>query len=163
MATKTPSEWLRLLCRDWSQENENILSSMDDKFIKYKSYLKGRLTSQLLCRLSAGGESQGMAENSKADFWTILGVLDEFDKSHIVANIERFCSLYNIRGTNPDEIAPDYGANFVTGRGMPVDGTATADAKAQQIAIKNDMRRIKAENRERDKEGEFSVLLNVLM
>merc|ERR1719253_1841988 len=55
MATKTPSEWLRLLCRDWSLENEAIVAATDARFLHYKSYLKGRLTSQLLCRLSIPG------------------------------------------------------------------------------------------------------------
>eukprot|EP00578_Thalassiosira_sp_NH16_P009213 CAMPEP_0181118678 /NCGR_PEP_ID=MMETSP1071-20121207/23207_1 /TAXON_ID=35127 /ORGANISM="Thalassiosira sp., Strain NH16" /LENGTH=654 /DNA_ID=CAMNT_0023203195 /DNA_START=200 /DNA_END=2164 /DNA_ORIENTATION=+ len=105
MATKTPSEWLRLLCRDWSLENESVVAATDARFLLYKSYLKGRLTSQLLCRLSIpggadaaqGGGPTGNYYND-IDFWKILGVADEFDRAHIVANIERFCSLYNIRG-----------------------------------------------------------------
>jgi hypothetical protein len=175
MATKTPSEWLRLLCRDWCQENESILSSMDDRFVGYKSYLKGRLTSQLLCRLSSSGRevpsvSAPLPHESTIDFWKILGVQDEFDRAHIVANVERFCSLYNIRGASSDELdhTSDFGTNFVVAdQGMPVEGAAAAAAmyqldqnglhdsrsvKSQQTAIKNEMRKIKAENRERDRE-----------
>mmetsp|Transcript_30896 Transcript_30896/g.57214 ORF Transcript_30896/g.57214 Transcript_30896/m.57214 type:complete len:594 (+) Transcript_30896:329-2110(+) len=121
MATKTPSEWLRLLCRDWSLENESIVAATDSRFLQYKSYLKGQLTSQLLCRLSiSGNEGSGPREHMASlevahdptmpalppttiDFWKILGVDDEFDRAHIVANIERFCSLYNIRGGTLDE------------------------------------------------------------
>jgi len=119
MATKTPSEWLRLLCRDWSLENESIIAATDTRFLHYKSYLKGQLTSQLLCRLSISGNELSpkehvatleMAHDPTAmpapsiDFWKILGVEDEFDRAHIVANIERFCSLYNIRGGTLDEL-----------------------------------------------------------
>lgn len=122
MATKTPSEWLRLLCRDWSLalENEAIVAATDSRFLHYKSYLKGQLTSQLLCRLSiSGNERVGYHETTHdpmaavpIDFWKILGVHDEFDRAHIVANIERFCSLYNIRGGTLDEspIIPPYAA-----------------------------------------------------
>jgi hypothetical protein len=98
MATKSPADWLRLLCRDWSEENEQILSTMDERFLRYKSYLKGRLTSQLLCRLSSEMDECN-------DFWKILGVKDEFDRAHIVANVERFCSLYNIRGSNSNDVS----------------------------------------------------------
>ena len=139
MATKTPSEWLRLLCRDWCQENESILSSMDDRFVGYKSYLKGRLTSQLLCRLSSSGRevpsvSAPLPHESTIDFWKILGVQDEFDRAHIVANVERFCSLYNIRGASSDELdhTSDFGTNFVVAdQGMPDEGAAAAAAMYQ--------------------------------
>jgi hypothetical protein len=184
MATKSPSEWLRLLCRDWSQENEHILSSMDERFLGYKSYLKGRLTSQLLCRLSLSGRDAGLsqADPSAIDFWKILGVQDEFDRAHIVANVERFCSLYNIRGGIVDESAADvvYGnTHILVDQGMPVEGAVAVasglggqmmynldpngmiakNAKAQQSVIKSEMRRIKAENRERDREGETKAFL----
>ena len=85
MATKTPSEWLRLLCRDWAQENEEIVAATDSRFLHYKSYLKGQLTLQLLCRLSISGHEcpkhhatvkvDPTATNS-IDFWRILGVED---------------------------------------------------------------------------------------
>mmetsp|Transcript_43397 Transcript_43397/g.74061 ORF Transcript_43397/g.74061 Transcript_43397/m.74061 type:complete len:568 (+) Transcript_43397:156-1859(+) len=124
-ATKTPSEWLRLLCRDWSLENESIVAATDSRFIAYKSYLKGQLTSQLLCRLSVSGNDRKPNEHTSSleagavpalpqlniDFWKILGVEDDFDRAHIVANIERFCSLYNIRGGIMDELPPSSGLN----------------------------------------------------
>lgn len=140
---------------------------MDDRFIQYKSYLKGRLTSQLLCRLSMSREGPGEGPN---EFWKILGVQDEFDRSHITANVERFCSLYNIRGTNPDEMVPDYGleqglqgeaAAMAQGAHLlyQLDQSNAKNSKAQQTAMKNEMRRIKAENRERDREGELNSLM----
>lgn len=50
---------------------------------------------------------------NQVDFWKILGIADEFDKSYIIAQIERFCAMYNIRGL-PDEyeglFAPDLAA-----------------------------------------------------
>eukprot|EP00804_Cyclotella_cryptica_P007992 CCRYP_016024-RA/>CCRYP_016024-RA protein AED:0.02 eAED:0.02 QI:565/1/1/1/1/1/2/159/495 len=201
MATKAPSEWLRLLCRDWAQENEDILSTMDERFLRYKSYLKGQLTSQLLCRLSISGRDGRDARHARLeadpigtappsiDFWKILGVEDEFDRAHIVANVERFCSLYNIRGGNPDELVAandvSYGGNhnmnfLMDQSGTPVDSSAAEIAvnglsgaqflyhidsnvliqakngKVQQTAMKNEMRRIKAETRERERE-EYSI------
>ena len=177
MASKTPSEWLRLLCRDWSQENEPLLSSMDERFLAYKSYLRGQLTSQLLCRLSISGrEGGGIKGGSSFDFWKVLGVTDEFDRAHIVANVERFCSLYNIRGSEeaPSEVVygqPNFYVDPTTG--MPVDPAAMGanggshffyqfdpngqdrNARARQVAERNEMRRIKAETREREKEGEI--------
>lgn len=154
---------------------------MDDRFVGYKSYLKGRLTSQLLCRLSSSGRevpsvSAPLPHESTIDFWKILGVQDEFDRAHIVANVERFCSLYNIRGASSDELdhTSDFGTNFVVAdQGMPVEGAAAAAAmyqldqnglhdsrsvKSQQTAMKNEMRKIKTENRERDREGEHFLL-----
>jgi hypothetical protein len=102
LAVKKPSEWLRLLCHDWSLENEAIVAETDLRFLHYKSYLKGLLTSQLLCRLSISsrprGGGQEFSEPAPVDFWKTLGVEDEFDRAHIVANVERFYSLYNIRG-----------------------------------------------------------------
>jgi hypothetical protein len=168
MATKTPSEWLRLLCRDWAHENEAIISAMDGRFVSYKSYLKGQLTSQLLCRLSIPArEAATEADRASAhvDFWKILGVHDEFDRVHIVANVERFCSLYNIRGTEEHSGEVGYNNLVVDSQGMPVDhGLATnngqgphlvchvSERKAQQNAAKLEMRRAKAEIRERERE-----------
>jgi hypothetical protein len=94
-AVKTPSEWLRLLCKEWAIENELLVETTDAKFLDYKPYLKGLLTSQLLCRLSIppnkdpsldGGSPQSL------DFWEILGVTDDFDRSYIVAQV-RFALL----------------------------------------------------------------------
>ena len=51
-AIKPPSEWLKLLCKEWAIENTVLVETADAKFLDYKPYLKGLLTSQLLCRLS---------------------------------------------------------------------------------------------------------------
>jgi len=108
-AIKAPSEWLELLCQKWTIENQEIMSKVDQKFLQYKSFMKGKLSSQLLCRLSTltneydphitvdGTHSQ---LNRPLDFWAILGVEDEFDRNYIIAQIEKFCSLYHIRGTS---------------------------------------------------------------
>ena len=96
-ANKRPSEWLRLLCKEWAAENAALVEAADQKFIEYKPYLKGYLTSQLLCRLSLAIIKDNEA-SSYPDLWGILGVQDDFDKAYIVAQVERFCSLYNIRG-----------------------------------------------------------------
>ncbi|KAL7464951.1 hypothetical protein ACHAXS_009085 [Conticribra weissflogii] len=145
MATKPPSEWLRLLCRDWAQENEELVNAADSRFLQYKSYLKGQLTSQLLCRLSISGREAPKGNTSgeadptapqSIDFWRILGVEDEFDRAHIVANIERFCSLYNIRGgTNddPNDVGT-IGTNFFSD-GTPVDPAAAAAAAAAGLSV----------------------------
>jgi hypothetical protein len=113
--SKRPSEWLRLLCRDWAVENDGILDTCDQKFMEFKPYLRGILTSQLLCRLiippvthqdtgsnSMDGTSGSPCRAGGVDFLNILGVEDEFDKSYIVAQVERFCALYNIRGLPAD-------------------------------------------------------------
>ncbi|KAL7558792.1 hypothetical protein ACA910_012466 [Epithemia clementina (nom. ined.)] len=104
-ASKLPSEWLRLLCKQWADENEVLVDSTDAKFLDYKPYLKGMLSSQLLCRLSIPSVSKdiGLDGGRQIDFWRILGVEDGFDKAFIIAQIERFCSLYNIRNLLLDE------------------------------------------------------------
>ena len=103
-ASKPPSEWLNLLCKDWASENEVLVATTDAKFLDYKPFLKGMLTSQLLCRLSIPSKESGVESSQHSvDFWRILGVEDEFDKCFIIAQVERFCSLYNIRGLQPDE------------------------------------------------------------
>lgn len=98
-AIKPPSEWLKLLCREWAAENPEIVEASDSKFLQYKSYLKGMLSSQLLCRLSTPPGKEDDTTPPAVDFWGILGVEDEFDKSYIIAQVERFSILYNIRGT----------------------------------------------------------------
>ena len=112
-ATMTPSAWLRLLCPDWSLENEAVVAAVDANFLRWKSYLRGQLTSQLLCRVSIGNGIRETHHDPAApatiDFWQRLGVHDGFDRAHIVANIERFCSLYNICGGAVDEPAPGRG------------------------------------------------------
>jgi hypothetical protein len=105
-ASKRPSEWLRLLCKDWGDENLALVEATDQKFIDYKPYLKGYLTSQLLCRLSLAIIKDTNETSSYPDLWGILGVQDDFDKAYIVAQVERFCSLYNIRGPVDDFDAP---------------------------------------------------------
>lgn len=102
-ASKPPSEWLKLLCRDWAIENIDIVEGTDLKFLSYKTYLKGKLTSQLLCRVSIPelGKEHDMNTNS-IDFWKILGIHDEFDIRHIISEVERFCSLYSIRNSLVD-------------------------------------------------------------
>jgi hypothetical protein len=107
-ANKSPSEWLKLLCKDWASENEVLVETTDAKFLDYKPYLKGLLSSQLLCRLSLPplkdhSMDASTGSQSAVDFWRILGIEDEFDKSYIVAQIERFSSLYSIRGPAMDE------------------------------------------------------------
>ncbi len=109
---KSPSEWLRLLCRDWALENEDTVEATDLKFLGYKSYLKGRLSSQLLCRLSIPelpneNEAQHF-QNKHVDFWGVLGIQDDFDKSYIVSQIERFCALYCIRAVIIDDDSFDH-------------------------------------------------------
>lgn len=106
-AIKTPSEWLQLLCQRWAVENALIMSKVDGKFLQYKSFMKGKLSSQLLCRLSIlasefdpNSVGDSSSQNKPLDFWAILGVDDEFDRNYIVAQVEKFCSLYNIRGNN---------------------------------------------------------------
>lgn len=103
-ANKPPSEWLRLLCKDWAAENEVLVETADAKFLDYKPYLKGMLTSQLLCRLSIPPSKEDSNFGQPiVDFWGILGIEDEFDKAHIVAQVERFCIIYNIRGNAIDD------------------------------------------------------------
>jgi hypothetical protein len=78
---KRPSEWLKLLCRDWAVENDGILETCDQKYVEFKPYLKGILTSQLLCRLTIPvTPGSGMDGSASVDFLNILGVEDEFDK-----------------------------------------------------------------------------------
>lgn len=102
-AVKRPSEWLRILCKEWVILNDDIARACDDKFMEYKPYLKGLLTSQLLCRLSIPvvhniNNKEADGSGGVVDFWRILGITDEFDKAYIVAQVERFCAMYNIRG-----------------------------------------------------------------
>mmetsp|Transcript_29945 Transcript_29945/g.45834 ORF Transcript_29945/g.45834 Transcript_29945/m.45834 type:complete len:505 (-) Transcript_29945:100-1614(-) len=104
-----PSEWLKLLCRDWVVENLEIAQGADLKFLGYKSYLKGKLSSQLLCRLSIPEfRKDGKDDSMSFNFWRTLGLEDEFDIRHIISQIEKFCSLYSIRSTiAEDELLDD--------------------------------------------------------
>lgn len=108
---KSPSQWLRLLCSDWSKANGDVVEGSDSRFIEYKPYTQGLLSPQLLCRLSIPTKDTGTS--SGLDFWGILGVSDEFDKSYIVAQIERFNTLYNIRNPQLDDNdSPFLGSDF---------------------------------------------------
>lgn len=89
-AIKPPSDWLKLLCREWAVENQVLAETTDAKFLDYKPYLKGLLTSQLLCRLSIPQSKDGLdgtAPHAVADFWEILGISDSFDRAYIVAQV----------------------------------------------------------------------------
>jgi hypothetical protein len=89
-AVKPPSEWLKLLCKDWAGENEVLVETTDAKFLDYKPYLKGLLTSQLLCRLSIPPSKDSVDDStapSTLDFWDILGITDAFDRAYIVAQV----------------------------------------------------------------------------
>lgn len=66
-----------MLCRDWAAENMDIVEATDLKFLAYKSYLKGQLSSQLLCRLSIKDPSEDV---TPVDFWKILGIEVRFKK-----------------------------------------------------------------------------------
>ncbi|GAX25698.1 hypothetical protein FisN_14Lh005 [Fistulifera solaris] len=104
-ASKSPSEWLRLLCRQWAEENELLVETTDAKFIDFKPYLKGMLTSQLLCRLSIPSIKDPLDGGSVQpfDFWEILGIEDSFDRAYIVSQVERFCAIYSIRALSIDD------------------------------------------------------------
>ena len=162
-ANRQPSDWLNLLCKDWASENHDLVQSTDNKFLQYKPYLKGYLTSQLLCRLSVPGKDSGLDGNSvnMVDFWGILGVQDEFDKAYIVAQIERFCALYNIRGNVMDDTvdtlfsasdlsSPDHAATLAAAAaaGLPNHGLAynmdasTAAAAAAAAAAVTDVSKL---------------------
>jgi hypothetical protein len=105
-ATKPPSEWLNLLCREWAVENQVLVETADAKFLDYKPYLKGLVSSQLLCRLSiptsnglssvmkisnntddGGSSTTSTSTNTATDFWEILGICDAFDRAYIVAQV----------------------------------------------------------------------------
>ena len=148
-AIKPPSEWLRLLCKDWAHENEILVENADAKFMEYKPYLKGMLSSQLLCRLSLQSKEGLDGTQAVIDFWRILGIEDEFDKSYIIAQVERFNTLYNVRGNPMDDdsgnlFATDYGSTDPTaglnvspgGFTLPpyMDQSATAAAAAAAAA-----------------------------
>lgn len=82
-ANKRPSDWLKLLCKDWAVENLALVEGTDAKFLEYKPYLKGYLSSQLLCRLSIPPLNKDV-DTPVVDFWGICDIHDEFDKAYIV-------------------------------------------------------------------------------
>ena len=91
--------------------NHDLVDCVDDKFLAYKPFTKGLLSAQLLYRLSSpqAKERDGSGASAPADFWAILGIEDEFDKSYIISQIKRFSTLYNVR-----EPCLDYVNSFVT-------------------------------------------------
>ncbi|CAJ1934768.1 unnamed protein product [Cylindrotheca closterium] len=117
-ASKRPSEWLKLLCKEWALHNMQVVEATDKLFSDYKPYLKGYLSSQLLCRLSIpplitkhGANGDTSPPLPMVDFWGILQITDEFDKAYIVAQIERFSALYQIHATTilqDDAPSPDH-------------------------------------------------------
>lgn len=146
-ATRRPSEWLKLLCKQWADENTDLVDATDGKFIAYKPYLKGYITSQLLCRLcipswSSSNRKDGInsttmtrsatsassTDQSSFDFWSILNIHDEFDKAYIIAQVERFCALYNIRGV-------DTNSSLETVPTIP-DSSPLPDAVAAEAAMR---------------------------
>jgi hypothetical protein len=143
-ANKPPSDWLKLLCKDWAMENMELVDATDAKFSDYKPYLKGQLSSQLLCRLSIPPSKE--SDTPTVDFWGVCGIQDEFDKAYIIAQVERFCALYNVRGTNAfedgvdaalfDEHAATVAAAAAAANGnlMPYMNDATAAAVAAAAA-----------------------------
>ena len=89
-ASKRPSEWLKLLCKDWAEQNEALVEMADAKFLEYKPYLKGVLTSQRLCRLSVSSKlSHGNDDSGESplDLWLTLGISDGFDREYIVSQV----------------------------------------------------------------------------
>lgn len=130
-ASKPPSEWLRLLCRQWADENEVLVETADAKFIDFKPYLKGLLSSQLLCRLSIPSMKDPLDGGSVQpfDFWEILGIEDSFDRAYIVSQVERFCAIYSIRALTIDDDSLPLFAGDLSG----ADPTALAAAAAAGI------------------------------
>eukprot|EP00980_Cylindrotheca_fusiformis_P028408 scaffold22597_cov127-Cylindrotheca_fusiformis.AAC.9 len=148
-------------------DNLDLVDATDKHFLEYKPYLKGYLSSQLLCRLSiptATTTTLAMNNNhnhnkdsdhpsdtpsptttttSSVDFWGILNIQDEFDKAYIIAQIERFCSLYQIHSNMifdataaaADPISPS-GASTTTTNAidLPYDDHAAAAAAAAAAA-----------------------------
>ena len=103
-ASKPPSQWLKLLCKEWAIENEVLVETADAKFLDYKPFLKGLLTSQLLCRLSVPPTVKFAADFD--DFWEIVGVTDAFDRAYIVAQV---CATI----FDGQEILPDLECSFL--------------------------------------------------
>lgn len=152
MASKPPSEWLYLLCPDWAALNANVVAATDIRLMSYKPYLGGQLSSQLLCRLSIFGRETisflpWMEGNSPPsfDFWKILGVEDDFDRAHIVANIERFCSVFNICGGNPNDSS--------SSAFSPISGANQGYNGSKENATKMQQRRSKCALKESEKQA----------
>eukprot|EP00590_Aulacoseira_subarctica_P000193 CAMPEP_0172429038 /NCGR_PEP_ID=MMETSP1064-20121228/48737_1 /TAXON_ID=202472 /ORGANISM="Aulacoseira subarctica , Strain CCAP 1002/5" /LENGTH=449 /DNA_ID=CAMNT_0013174157 /DNA_START=71 /DNA_END=1417 /DNA_ORIENTATION=- len=113
MARKSLYEWLQWLCEDWVEEQTpEFLANIDAKLLNYKPYLKGKISSQLLCRLvldpnphisPAAIISDNTCSQSYASlgerFWQTIGIYDEFDRGYITSQVTRFCQLYGIEDT----------------------------------------------------------------
>lgn len=143
---KPPSEWLRLLCHDWAVEHRDIVTGTDSKFLSFKSYLKGQLTSQLLCRLSVAPEKDGLMK----DFWKILGVEDEFDRHYIAAQVDKFSSLYSILQYKEEEsLAEENRKDKREARAREREATLQKKVaeKAAREASREEQRRFKLEQR----------------
>ena len=117
-----------------------LVETVDAKLNGYKPYLKGFLTSQLLCRLSVQPADmvkvEGIDTNSTpqaVDFWKILGIYDEFDKSYIISQVERFCSLFSIHGGMLDDDLLD--STTALSSPVNVDAATAAAAAAAGITV----------------------------
>mmetsp|Transcript_14179 Transcript_14179/g.13680 ORF Transcript_14179/g.13680 Transcript_14179/m.13680 type:complete len:574 (-) Transcript_14179:298-2019(-) len=107
-SSKKPSDWLKLLCTCWANKNLAAVEATNAKLLEFKPFLKGKLSSQLLCRLSIPDlPKQNDAPSQQIiDFWKSLGIENSFDRTYIVSQVERFCTFYNIRGLFMDEEFP---------------------------------------------------------
>ena len=114
---RRPSEWLKLLCKDWVQHgsasvaddsqnegtrqgsnNRQLAEAADAKLVEYKPYLKdGKISPHLLCILcQKQQESSPPSMHSHFDFFNVLNITDNFDKAYVLSQVERFESMYNI-------------------------------------------------------------------
>ena len=81
-----PTGWLNLLCPSWSASQDTLcLRRIDKSFENFKPYLNGVLSAPLLCRIGL-----------KANFWTKIGISDEFDREYVASQVEKFRDLYEI-------------------------------------------------------------------
>jgi len=120
-ASKTPADWLKLLCTTWVNENLATVEATDTQLLASKPFLKGKLSAQLLCRLSVPDppiQNEAPPQHT-IDFWKSVGIEDTFDRAYIVSQVERFCTVYNIRGLFLDEEfslgPPTFSPRFDTG------------------------------------------------
>ena len=104
-SSRSPSDWLKLLCANWAKENPTLVDGADEKLIALKPFLNGQLSCQLLCRLSIPDPptKHELAPQHIVDFWKGLGIENDFDRIFIVSQVERFCTFYNVRGLFMDE------------------------------------------------------------
>lgn len=58
------------------------MDTTDAKFLDYKPFLKGVISSQLLCRLSLPQD-----KNITLEFWSVLGIADDFDRTYIISQV----------------------------------------------------------------------------